>query len=103
MTQQTSGFFAAGGMPLLDAAQSYAIDSWQRSVLYADVMRRRGNQYQAHLAEKVPNVLDFEADIVLSGLALARPVNYGLARIAPAPGVDTPEDLARVRGLFAAA
>ena len=87
MTQQTSGFFAAGGMPLLDAAQSYAIDAWQRSVLYTDVMRRRGNQYQAHLAEKVPNVLNFEADIVCSGLDLARPVNYGLARIAPAPGV----------------
>ncbi|WP_317205389.1 DUF3141 domain-containing protein [Janthinobacterium sp.] len=87
MTQQTSGFFALGGMPLLDAASAYAVDTWQRSVLYADVMRRRGNQYQAHLAEKVPNVLDFAAQIVMSGLDLPRPVNYGLARIAPAEGV----------------
>ncbi|MDC8758667.1 DUF3141 domain-containing protein [Janthinobacterium fluminis] len=89
MSNQTSGFFSPGGMPLLDAVSSYALDAWQRGVLYADVMRRRGNQYQAHLAEKTPHVLDFEADIVLSGLELARPVNYGLVRIAPADGVAT--------------
>ncbi|MET3133402.1 pimeloyl-ACP methyl ester carboxylesterase [Oxalobacteraceae bacterium GrIS 1.11] len=90
MTDQTSGFFRAGGMPLLNAASDYLVDSWQRSVLYADVMRRRGNQYQAHLLEKTPNVLDFPAEIVMSGLELARPVNYGLVRIA-APA-DVPSD-----------
>ncbi|KVW94410.1 3-deoxy-manno-octulosonate cytidylyltransferase [Thiobacillus denitrificans] len=30
-------------------------------------------------------------------------ISLGITPIAPAPGVDTPEDLARVRGLFAAA
>ncbi|WP_260176612.1 MULTISPECIES: DUF3141 domain-containing protein [unclassified Janthinobacterium] len=59
----------------------YARDSWQRIVLYADVMRRRGNQYQEHMAEKVPNVLDFPAEMVMTGLELERPVNYGLVRI----------------------
>ncbi|MFZ4873461.1 DUF3141 domain-containing protein [Janthinobacterium sp. Mn2066] len=59
----------------------YARDSWQRIVLYADVMRRRGNQYQEHMAEKVPNVLDFPAEVVMTGLELERPVNYGLVRI----------------------
>jgi len=29
---------------------------------YADVMQERGNRYQAHLAEVVPNVLSFEAE-----------------------------------------
>ncbi|WP_051780226.1 DUF3141 domain-containing protein [Janthinobacterium agaricidamnosum] len=68
-------------VPWPQAAGSYAIDAWQRSILYADVMRRRGNQYHQHMAEEVPNVLDFTAEIVMSGLELARPVNYGLVRI----------------------
>jgi len=72
------------------AAAEYAIDAWQRGLLYADVRRQRGNQYQAHLRERVPNVLDFEAELVLSGLDLPRPVNYGLARIVP--GAVTPVD-----------
>ena len=68
-------------------AQDYVVDFWQRSLLFADIMRERGNQYFAHLAEKVPNVLAFDAELVLSGLTLKRPVNYGLVRIIPPPGV----------------
>ncbi|MDM9560417.1 DUF3141 domain-containing protein [Bordetella petrii] len=68
------------------AGADYLVDAWQRSVLYADVMRQRGNQYHAHLAEKRPNVLDFPAEIVLSGLELPRPVNYALTRIRPRAG-----------------
>lgn len=78
----------AWGWPLSDAAARYAVDAWQRSVLYADVMRQRGNQYQAHLAEVVPNVLDFPAELVMSGRDLPRPVNYGLVRILPGEGVS---------------
>uniref|UniRef100_A0A071MGL7 3-hydroxyalkanoate synthetase n=1 Tax=Burkholderia cenocepacia TaxID=95486 RepID=A0A071MGL7_9BURK len=62
---------------------NYLTDAWQHSVLYADVMRERGNQYKAHLAEKTPNVLDFPAELVMSGRDLPRPVNYALARILP--------------------
>ncbi|MEG1052136.1 MAG: DUF3141 domain-containing protein, partial [Janthinobacterium sp.] len=81
MTTEAAPFFSTGGVPSLGVLGDYARDSWQRIVLYADVMRRRGNQYQEHLAEEVPNVLDFPAELVMSGLELARPVNYGLARI----------------------
>ena len=63
------------------AAAEYAIDAWQRNVLFADVMRERGNQYQAHLHERTPNVLDFEVDLIVDGRTLPRPVNYGLVRI----------------------
>ncbi|CAM2154270.1 DUF3141 domain-containing protein [Pararobbsia alpina] len=63
------------------AAVAYGIDTWQRAVLYADVMRERGNQYRTHLAERAPNVLDFNAELVLDGRTLPRPVNYGLVRI----------------------
>src|SRR6476661_1337451 len=68
-------------------AMEYMVDAAQRSVLFWDVMRRRGNQYREHLAEAVPNVLDYEVELVLSGKALERPVNYGLVRVVPPTGV----------------
>jgi hypothetical protein len=71
-------------------ATEYAVDAWQRSILYADVRRQRGNQYQAHLEEQTPNVLDFVSEVIMSGLDLPRPVNYGLVRILPP--ADTPSD-----------
>lgn len=76
------------GWPLLDMTQGYAaaaldysIDAWQRAVLYADVMRQRGDQYREHLEDDAPHVLDFAYDVVVSGRDLPHPVNYGLARI----------------------
>ncbi|AKM32676.1 3-hydroxyalkanoate synthetase [Pandoraea faecigallinarum] len=63
------------------AAAEYAVDAWQRSVLFADVMRQRGNQYQEHLAESAPNVLDFAAEVILDAHTLPRPCNYCLMRI----------------------
>ncbi|WP_034387431.1 DUF3141 domain-containing protein [Comamonas composti] len=83
---------ASLGLPLqfTQAAAQYATDAWQRALLYADIRRQRGNQYREHLAEEAPNVLNFGADLVMTGLDLPRPVNYGLVRIQPLP--DTPED-----------
>ncbi|MBB1626118.1 DUF3141 domain-containing protein [Achromobacter sp. UMC71] len=69
------------------AAYEYAVDAWQRAVLYADVMRQRGNQYHEHMAKRAPNVLSMEYELVLDGRELARPVNYGLLRIKPPDGV----------------
>ena len=92
MKIQPTPLFATGGIPsqgMLGAAGDYARDSWQRIVLYADVMRQRGNQYQEHLVEDVPNVLDFPAEIVMTGVDLPRPVNYGLVRIL-APDLPEP-------------
>ena len=73
------------------AALEYAVDAWQRLVLYADVRRQRGNQYRQHMQERVPNVLSFPAELVMSGLDLPRPVNYGLVRIAPSAEAPTDE------------
>ena len=69
--------------PLVDAAMEYALDAWQRSVLTADVMRQRGNQYQRHMGKQAPNVLSMKAEVVLDGRELERPVNYILTRIVP--------------------
>ncbi len=64
----------------------YLIDAGQRTVLYWDVMRRRGNQYFEHMAETVPNVLQFEHELVMDGRKLSRPVNYGIIKIKPPEG-----------------
>jgi pimeloyl-ACP methyl ester carboxylesterase len=69
-------------------ALEYMFDAVQRSVLFADVMRQRGNQYLEHLAEKVPHVLHYAAELVLDGRTFERPVNYALARIIPPKGVE---------------
>src|SRR4029079_19806552 len=77
-------------MPLLGSfgpAMEYMIDAAQRTVLFWDVMRQRGNQYREHMAEAVPNVLDYEAELIVDGRSLQRPVNYGLVRIVPPKGV----------------
>jgi hypothetical protein len=68
-------------------AMEYATDAFQRSILFWDVMRERGNQYREHMAETVPNVLDYKAELVVDGRTLERPVNYALVRIVPPAGV----------------
>src|SRR6202035_430277 len=55
-------------------------------ILLLDVLRQRGNNSIEHNARKAPNVLSFEAELVLDGRSLPRPVNYGLARIIPPKG-----------------
>jgi pimeloyl-ACP methyl ester carboxylesterase len=68
-------------------AVDYMIDAGQRTVLFWDVMRQRGNQYREHLAQTMPHVLNYEAELIIDGRTLQRPVNYGLVRIVPPKGV----------------
>ena len=70
------------------AATEYAVDAAQRTILFWDVMRQRGNQYRAHMAETAPHVLDFKAELVVDGRLFERPVNYCLVRIVPPPGIE---------------
>jgi pimeloyl-ACP methyl ester carboxylesterase len=71
---------------LFGPAMDYMIDAAQRTVLFWDVMRQRGNQYREHMAETVPNVLNYQAELIIDGRTLKRPVNYGLVRIVPPKG-----------------
>jgi hypothetical protein len=64
-------------------AVEFMVDAAQRSILFWDVMRQRGNQYRAHEAEPVPHVLDYDAELIFDGRTLPRPVNYLLARVVP--------------------
>ena len=73
---------------LFASALEYLADTGQRSVLFLDVMRRRGVQYREHLAETAPHVLDYAVELIIDGRNLKRPVNYALVRVAPPRGVE---------------
>ena len=73
---------------LVASAMEYMIDSGQRTVLFLDVMRRRGDQYREHLAETAPNVLNYSVELIMDGRKLEHPVNYALVRIIPPRDVE---------------
>jgi hypothetical protein len=66
----------------------YMVDAAQRSVLFWDVMRQRGNQYRKHLTQAAPHVLDYEVELLIDGRTLDRPVNYALVRVVPPAGIE---------------
>ena len=79
-------------MSQTSAAGHFAFDYWrdavERSVLFLDVMRQRGNNYQEQSKRTAPHVLDFKPELVVDGRTLPRPVNYVLARIVPPADVE---------------
>ncbi|TXL75650.1 DUF3141 domain-containing protein [Vineibacter terrae] len=81
------GALSAPVFGIVADAVAYMIDAGQRTVLFMDVLRQRGNQYEEHLAELAPHVLHYSAELVVDGRHLDRPVNYVLARIVPPAGV----------------
>ena len=85
---QPTGSPAASAWGPFAPAVEYMVDAAQRTTLFWDVMRQRGNQYREHLAQVAPHVLSYAAELVIDGRNLARPVNYALVRIVPPKGVD---------------
>lgn len=63
------------------AAFDYWLDTCQRSVLFADIMRKRGNMYLKHARLGHPPVLIFDYEMVVDGRIFDKPVNYSLIRI----------------------
>jgi hypothetical protein len=79
---------ALGPFGISASAVEYMVDAAQRSALFWDVMRQRGNQYREHLAETAPHVLDYNVELLIDGRTLNRPVNYALVRVVPPPGIE---------------
>ena len=83
----------AGSLPALLAganpwnAWNYAIDAAQRTILFWDTLRRRGNDFVAASVHGQQPALHFDSDLVLDARAFERPVNYALLRIRPPEGV----------------
>jgi pimeloyl-ACP methyl ester carboxylesterase len=90
--QQASGRAVAtlteGPAPLWASALRYGVDLAQRSVLFWDTLRQRGNVFIEHEQQGLPPVLHFAHETVMDGRTLARPVNYALLRIVPPAGVE---------------
>jgi hypothetical protein len=61
----------------------YWVDAVQRSVIFMDVLRQRGDEVQRHWAAGNPPVLVFPHETIIDGKTLERPVNYTLLRIIP--------------------
>jgi len=70
------------------SAVEYMVDAGQRSVLFLDIMRQRGDQYREHVAQTAPHVLQYAAELIMDGRKLDEPVNYALVRIIPPEGVE---------------
>jgi pimeloyl-ACP methyl ester carboxylesterase len=70
------------------AFNEYARDFWQRSVLFLDILRQRGNQREEMLAHAVASVLIYDSELVMRGDELPHPVNYSLLRIIPPEGAE---------------
>lgn len=68
---------------------AYAVDALERSILFFDTLRERGNRYIAHQDEGAPALLKFEHELLVDGRTLERPCNYALLRVLPPDDVPT--------------
>ncbi|SCB51492.1 Protein of unknown function [Bradyrhizobium shewense] len=73
---------------LVASAVEYMVDAGQRSVLFLDIMRQRGDQYREHVAQTAPHVLQYAAELITDGRKLDEPVNYALVRIVPPKDIE---------------
>jgi hypothetical protein len=71
-----------------NAFNEYVRDVWQRSILFLDILRQRGNQHEEMVAHGVTSVLIYDSEPLMRGDELPDPVNYSLVRIIPPEGVE---------------
>jgi Protein of unknown function (DUF3141) len=74
-------------MPGPAALNEYALDFWQRSLLFLDILRQRGNAREEMLVRGASSVLIYDTELVMRGDTLPRPVNYSLLHVIPPAGV----------------
>ncbi len=70
-------------------ASAYWLDFTQRSVLFWDTLRQRGNNWVEHEKAGKPPLLDFDWEIVADARTFERPVNYALVQIIPPVGIKS--------------
>lgn len=71
----------------------YGVDFAQRSVLFWDAIRERGNNWIAHEAAGKPPVLAYRYEMLADGRGFERPVNHALVRIVPPKGIEVDDRL----------
>ena len=70
----------------------YSSDFVQRSLLFWDTLRRRGNNWLEYEKAGKPPLLAFDWEMVADGRLFQRPVNYALVRIIPPSDVTIDPD-----------
>jgi Protein of unknown function (DUF3141) len=78
--------------PALSAGNAwveYLNDTFQRSILFLDILRRRGDQQAEMAARPMATVLRYKQEQLISGYSFPRPMNYSLSRIVPPEGMIT--------------
>jgi pimeloyl-ACP methyl ester carboxylesterase len=93
--------YAASAAPAGAAAPQQALRDWwqynvdfvQRSILFWDTLRQRGNNWIAHEAAGKPPVLAYKYEMLCDGRTFERRVNHALGRIVPPAGVDVDDKL----------
>ena len=74
-------------------AWEYAVDFAQRSALFWDTLRQRGNNFIEHEEAGKPPVLAYKYEVLADGRTFERPVNHALVRIVPPRGVEVDDKL----------
>lgn len=69
--------------PSISDYWEYWLDYGQRSLLYWDALRQRGDNTLAHERAGYPLLLKFPYELVIDGRDLPQPVNYSLLKIFP--------------------
>jgi pimeloyl-ACP methyl ester carboxylesterase len=72
---------------LWQGGYGYTLDMAQRTILFWDTLRQRGNEFVARERTGKRPLLHFDYEPVLDAREFARPVNYALVRIIPPEGV----------------
>lgn len=74
--------------PMPAETVAFMLDFAYRSVLLADVLRKRGNEFHEYEATGQPPLLAFDYELLIDGRELPEAVNYCLVRIVPPEGVE---------------
>ena len=72
---------------LMQDAWEYGVDAIQRSILFWDTLRQRGNNFLAHEAAGKPPLLAYDYELIADGRSFEHPVNHALVRIVAPDGV----------------
>jgi pimeloyl-ACP methyl ester carboxylesterase len=71
----------------------YNVDFVQRSILFFDTLRQRGNNWIAHEEAGKPPVLAYRYELLADGRTFERPVNHALVRIIPPRDVEVDDKM----------
>lgn len=74
------------GNPLTDLL-AYQVDFWQRSVLFLDALRERGDDMLDHQRQNMPPLLIFDYELLLDARRFEDPANYALLKVTGAEGI----------------